>query len=180
MTIPIFIFTTCGLYPTNTLRIFAKKCVPLNIIPVISKHYRCIATDGSLLAPFMNCWFKHEKNLHNKIERDISSFMELLNQSMSVSIPRMKLYSIVNYPNKLLGRTLLLVFIFIRSGVSNVICVLIIVQYQHLKKIVMVIQWLISLGALIVIDVSIIVLNQLYHCFLNDHLEKLYMIYINE
>lgn len=54
--IPTFLFTTCGLYSANTLRIFAKQCEKKNIITILSKRYRCAATDGILIAPTMNIW----------------------------------------------------------------------------------------------------------------------------
>lgn len=101
--IPTFLFTTCGLYSANTLRIFAKQCEKKNIIPILSKSYRCAATDGALIAPFMNIWFHHEKNLDEKVKKDVCHFVALLNRVVNANIPRFKLYSILNYPNKFLG-----------------------------------------------------------------------------
>ena len=53
ISIPAFLFTTCGLYSANTLRIFAKLCEKKNMITILSRSYRCAATDGILLAPAM-------------------------------------------------------------------------------------------------------------------------------
>lgn len=108
--IPAFLFTTCGLYSTNTLRIFAQECIKKNIIPVLNKTYRCAAIDGILLAPYMKCWFKHEKRLKEKVEGDAVQFVDMLQSMMTnndrprQNIPRIKLYSILNFPNKELGK----------------------------------------------------------------------------
>lgn len=102
--IPTYLFTTCGLYSANALRIFAKKCRSINIIPIMSKSYRCAATDGSLIAPFMDYWFRHEKGLDKKVLGDVCEFTRLLEKPIVTNIPRLKLYSILNYPNKIMGQ----------------------------------------------------------------------------
>lgn len=102
--VPAFLFTTCGLYPANSLRIFAQKCVKKNITPILSKSYRCSAADGTLIAPFMNIWFRHEKRLDEKIQNNVRDFVKLQNQPLVARIPRFKLYSILNYPNKFFGQ----------------------------------------------------------------------------
>lgn len=102
--VPTFLFTTCGLYSANTLRIFAQKCVLKNFIPVLCKSYRCAATDGILIVPSMNIWFCHERRLDEKIQIDVRSFLGLLNQPLVAHLPRFKFYSILNYPNKFLGQ----------------------------------------------------------------------------
>lgn len=105
--IPTFLFTTCGLYSANTLRIFAKKCEKKNIIPILSKSYRCAATDGVLIAPNMNIWSCHEKQLDKRVESDVSTFIRLCNSPIFANIPRFKIYSIINYPNKFWGQRFL-------------------------------------------------------------------------
>lgn len=103
--IPAFIFTTCGLYSANTLRIFAKRCARKNINTVVYNDYRCAATDGTLLAPCMGFWFNYEKGLDDKILKDCTTFNIKLKRNISkLNIPRFKLYSILNYPNKLVGQ----------------------------------------------------------------------------
>lgn len=102
--IKTFIYTTCGMYSANTLRIFAKKCIKKNIMPILSKSYRCAATDGILIVPSMKIWVHHEKNLDKKIEKDVVSFYNKASLETRARIPRFKLYSILNYPNKLCGR----------------------------------------------------------------------------
>ena len=102
--IPAFLFTTCGLYSANTLRIFGKQCEKKNIITILSKSYRCAATDGVLIAPTMNIWFCHEKRLDKKVEHDVSAFIRHCNDPIIANIPRFKIYSILNYPNKFFGQ----------------------------------------------------------------------------
>lgn len=102
--IPAFLFTTCGLYSANTLRIFAKKAITKNIKIILCKTYRCSAIDGILLAPSMNIWSKSEKNLDAKIYNDSLAFIKLINIACENSLPPFKFYSILNYPNKILGR----------------------------------------------------------------------------
>lgn len=102
---PTFIFTTCGLYSANSVRIFAKKCISnkKNMIPILSSSYRTTATDGSLLAPFMKCWFKHENGLEDRVKKDITIFLKNIEAEPKIKIPRFKLYSIINYLNKWAG-----------------------------------------------------------------------------
>lgn len=101
---PAYIFTTCGWYSTNTLRIFAKRCLDKNIMPVMCCSYRCPATDGTLIAPNMKIWFKFEKDIQIRIEKETYRIMnEFLKKQYNVKLPRFKFYSIINYPNKLGG-----------------------------------------------------------------------------
>lgn len=102
--IPTFLFTTCGLYSGNTLRIFSKQCKDKNVIPVIVKSYRCAATDGMLIAPSMKVWFRHEKKLDKKVRNDVNDFTRLLSKPVVEHVPRFKLYSILNCPNKFFGQ----------------------------------------------------------------------------
>lgn len=101
---PTFLFTTCGLYSANTLRIFAKQCQKKKMIPILSKCYRCAATDGILIAPSMNIWSCHEKRLDKKVESDVSTFIKHGTYPTIANIPRFKIYSILNYPNKFFGQ----------------------------------------------------------------------------
>ena len=102
---PAYIFTTCGLYSANTLRIFSKKCMSKNIIPVVNHSFRCAAIDGILFAPGVRFFFTNEKRLEVKIVNDCNEFKrKLVNLDIKPNIPRFKLYSILNYPNKLMGQ----------------------------------------------------------------------------
>lgn len=80
-----YIFTTFGLYSCNALRIFAIKCSKKNIIPVFNRGYRCKATDGILLTPFIKYWFSDEKKLNEKVKTDSTEFADFIKCSMPAS-----------------------------------------------------------------------------------------------
>lgn len=102
---PAFIFTTCGWYSANALRIFVKVNLNKGIYPLMSRSYKCIATDGILIAPMLKFLFDFDRKLPSKIERDSKEFVDMLeNQKSIAKIPRFKLYSIINYPNAVLGQ----------------------------------------------------------------------------
>lgn len=102
--IPAFLFTTCGLYSENCLRILAKMCIRHRLIPLHCASYRCSATDGMLLVPFMECWFRNEKDLRSNIKKDLGIFLSRLRSRSKPDIPAYKWYAPLNYPNKLLGK----------------------------------------------------------------------------
>jgi len=105
--LPALLFSTCGFYSANALRIFAKMCILKNIIPVQSQSFRCAATDGTLLFPQWNFLFTHEKKLDEKVAKACSSFINTFKfNAIKARIPRFKLYSILNYPNKFMGKHL--------------------------------------------------------------------------
>lgn len=100
-----FLFTTCGLYSGNALRIFAKECSSKNILICGYSEYRAPASDGVLLLPSIPLMFNYEKNISNKIRRDINRINETIEKDIDkIKIPSFKLYSILNYPNKVLGK----------------------------------------------------------------------------
>lgn len=101
--IPVFLFTTCGLYSENSLRCFALEAVKHGLIPIKNSSYRCSATDGMLLAPNMEIWFRHENGLEERISSDCEDFMGLLQIHAPCRIPAEKWYSVLNAPNKLMG-----------------------------------------------------------------------------
>lgn len=102
--LPVYIFTTYGLYTANTLRILGKACLKKNMLPVCSASYRAPATDGVLLAPQIRFFRKSSRNLSKKIRYDCDMFLtKVMTQDLTIHIPRFKLYSILNYPNKLAG-----------------------------------------------------------------------------
>lgn len=107
---PTYIFTTCGLYSANTLRIFAKHCITKNVIPVLDRVYSgCPATDGVLIAPFIKRFFRFHKDLEKNIIKDLDVFLSIINNGcFRLKMPRFKLYSILNYPNKLAGQLITL------------------------------------------------------------------------
>ena len=67
--------------------------------------YRCDATDGVLLAAYISFFKKPEKKLNDKIENDTKKFITRLKEGdLKEKLPRFKVYSILNYPNKWLGQ----------------------------------------------------------------------------
>lgn len=102
---PAYIFTTCGLYSGNALREFSKKCVNKNIMPVLTRDLNnCPAVDGILLAPFIKSFSTFPKDFEEKLVLDLIRFQRMLKREESnLKIPRFKLYTILNYPNKILG-----------------------------------------------------------------------------
>lgn len=101
-----FVFTTYALYTGNTERFFIKACRGKNIAIIGSSGYRAPATDGALFFPYFKFIFNYGKKVSNRIAADI----ELINQSVEENfkeneyIPRFKLYTILNYPNKALAK----------------------------------------------------------------------------
>lgn len=101
--LPTYIFTTCGLYSANTNRIFAKQILAKGFITILDNSFRCAATDGVLLVPQINFFQTHQKNLEEVIKSDCGIFVKRLKNDIKLRIPRFKLYSVLNYPNKLGG-----------------------------------------------------------------------------
>lgn len=100
-----FIFTTCGLYSGNSLREFIKKCSSKNINTNGYSVYRSPATDGTLLLPPIPFMFNFEKNIAYKIKEDIKRIEEIIiTDTIKTQCPSFKLYTILNYPNKILGK----------------------------------------------------------------------------
>ncbi|WP_432664432.1 EFR1 family ferrodoxin [Wukongibacter baidiensis] len=100
-----FVFTTCGLYSGNALREFIKKCSSKNLNINGYSVYRAPATDGALLLPSIPFMFNYEKNIDYKINTDIKKIeMIIKNDIDELKCPPFKLYTILNYPNKVLGK----------------------------------------------------------------------------
>lgn len=103
--IPTFIFTTCGLYQANTTRIFAKMCRKKNMITVMDASYRMSAVDGMLLTNKMRFLETYEKRLKAKIEKACDTFVAIIETGrIREKIPFFRWYSVLNYPNKLVGQ----------------------------------------------------------------------------
>ncbi len=102
---PAFIFTTCGWYSANTLRTISKICFTKGIIPLMTRSYKCIATDGVLIAAPLKILFDFDKRLTNKLKRDVCDFSEgIENKRLVGKLPSTKIYSIINYPNAFFGQ----------------------------------------------------------------------------
>jgi len=100
-----FAFTTCGLYSGNTLREFIKMGSSKNINVKGYAVYRAPATDGALLLPPIPFMFDYEKNIADKIKADIKKIEEIIKgDTNKVQCPSFKLYTLLNYPNKVLGK----------------------------------------------------------------------------
>ena len=99
-----FVFITYGLYAGNTLRIFIKKSKEKNIYVENYTDYRAPATDGSLRLPPFKFMFRYEKNIAANILKDIEKIKRILSiEDFNHKSPHFKLYTLLNYPNKLLG-----------------------------------------------------------------------------
>lgn len=100
-----FAFTTYGLFSGNALREFIKECSTKNLKVCGYSAYRAPATDGALLLPPIPFMFSYEKNIAYKIDVDIKKIKEIIKTDTDkVQCPSFKLYTILNYPNKVLGK----------------------------------------------------------------------------
>ena len=99
--IPAFVFSAHGLHSLNTNRILAKQLAAKNIITIYDSAYRCPASDGALIAPFIKRFFEFEKGISKKVNRDLNMFLKALKQRpIGASMPKFSFWSIVNAPNK--------------------------------------------------------------------------------
>lgn len=100
-----FVFTTCGLFSGNALRIFIKACNLKNIYIYGYSSYQAPASDGALLFPYINFLFRFGRTVPDQIVRDIHTITDMLvKNGIENKYPRFKLYSIINYPNKYFGK----------------------------------------------------------------------------
>lgn len=100
-----FAFITYGLYAGNTLRIFIKQCIEKNIYVEDYTDYKAPGTDACLVFPSIKLIYRYENNIAANILKDIRKVKAVLStDSFSYKLPRFKLYSILNYPNELLGK----------------------------------------------------------------------------
>jgi Dissimilatory sulfite reductase (desulfoviridin), alpha and beta subunits len=101
---PAFLFNSRAMYSCNTNRILAKKIHSKNLVVIKDKDYRSPASDGALLAPFIRRFFEFDKSIKKILENDCCEFIaQVLNDSWNQYIPRFRLSSILNAPNKLFG-----------------------------------------------------------------------------
>ncbi len=100
-----FTFTTYGLYSGNTLREFIKLCSSKNLCICGYSAYRSPAADGTLLLPGLPFMYTFKKRIAVKLRKDINKVENIVNRNnVTAQIPRFKFYSILNYPNKALGK----------------------------------------------------------------------------
>ena len=102
---PVFIYNTRGLGSFNTNRILSRKLHQKNVITVMDKEYRCPASDGTIITPFIKRFYEFENDIEKKIESDCADFLALLQKAeLQGYLPRFRLGSIINAPNKLAGQ----------------------------------------------------------------------------
>jgi ferredoxin len=106
---PAFVYNTRGFGSFNTNRILAKQMQTKNIFTIMDKSYRSPASDGALIAPFIQRFFAFEKNLQRKVAYDCIAFLKELEKAEKAKkargyIPRFRLTSILNAPNKMAGQ----------------------------------------------------------------------------
>ncbi len=100
-----FAFLTYGLYAGNAIRNFIKKCRSKKIHVENYADYRAPATDGTLLLPSFRFMYRYEKNVSGNILKDIEKIKKILSGERSTrKLPRFKLYTLLNYPNEILGK----------------------------------------------------------------------------
>lgn len=118
--IPTYIFTTCGMYPANSLREFAQICNSKNLIIVESCYFRCPSSDGVLLLPKCRAFYKFQKNFNEKLIESCQKIIMLFNKTNhTIMMPKWQWYSILNYPNKLVGQYLFKPTVY----VNNKLCI---------------------------------------------------------
>ena len=100
--LPTFVYTTCGLYSGNAIKIFCEVIIGKNLIPIHTSSHRTPAVDGILLTPSIKRWYSYEKGLPLKIKRDLEEFLRT--NVICSKIPRLKWYTALNYPNKVMGK----------------------------------------------------------------------------
>lgn len=116
--LPVYLFTTCGWYSANSLRILAKSCLKKNLVTVGSRSFRAPASDGVLLIPQCKGFMKFEKNITHKVEQCAKNAAELFAAGeVKLNLPRWKFYSLLNYPNKLAGQYLYKPKIYVNNDV---------------------------------------------------------------
>lgn len=101
---PAFLYNTRALWSCNTNRIMAKQVREKNIETILYSEYRSPASDGSLLMPSIQRFFKFEPGLFDKVAADCIKFLQLFDGGAAEHIPPFRVSSIINAPNKLAGQ----------------------------------------------------------------------------
>jgi len=101
---PAFIYNTRATWSCNTNRILAKHIQSRNIYTVLDRDYRSPASDGSLIVPFVQRFFEFDRQLARKVRLDSRLFLKKITNSAKGYVPRFRLSSIINAPNKLAGQ----------------------------------------------------------------------------
>ena len=102
---PTFLYNSRGMCSGNTNRILASHLVKKKFIVVLDRDYRSPASDGALIAPFVKRFFEFEKDVKDKLRMDCVDFVTQLNcDSYKGYIPKFRFSSLINAPNKFIGR----------------------------------------------------------------------------
>ncbi len=93
-----FVFTTCGLYTGNALRILIKQLYKKNLVSIGNLQIIGPASDGALLFPKLTkIIFQYEKNVCVKIKKAVNKITDALNSSEpKLQIPAYKWYVPLN------------------------------------------------------------------------------------
>ncbi|RQD68595.1 MAG: 4Fe-4S ferredoxin [Tindallia sp. MSAO_Bac2] len=101
----LFLFTTYGLYPANSLRIIGKQLKKKNYLLCGTAGYRGPATDAALLLPKISPLLVFGKKTASRLVDDLLEIKHCLEGGkVNESMPRFKLYSLLNYPNQYFGK----------------------------------------------------------------------------
>jgi len=103
--ITAFIYTTCGTYNGNSLRILIKRLFKKNVTSVAYATIKCPASDYFLFPISNTSMFQYEKGLSDKIDSSVNKINELIRTAdTSYKVPAFKLYVPLNnlliYPGK--------------------------------------------------------------------------------
>jgi ferredoxin/flavodoxin len=91
-----FIYTTYGLYPGNSLRIFAKHLHEKNIKVMAYEEFKSPASDGVLLFPeYIKFMFRFESSIQSKVNAFADSILSFENLEKDLT-PRYKWYVPLN------------------------------------------------------------------------------------
>lgn len=89
-----FLFTTCGLYSGNSIRILSDMLQGKDGRVIGYTQIRGPASDGVLFFPWIRFFFSYEKRVNEKIDtavNEIKSF--LIKKDNTINIPRLRWYS---------------------------------------------------------------------------------------
>lgn len=103
---PVSIYTSCGWFPANSMRKLAILCSSKNMKPISYRSFRCIGSDGILLAPQLINFFNFDKNLYIKIQQFAKELEKIFcDPPYKKKKPPFKVYSLLNAINSYAGQS---------------------------------------------------------------------------
>ncbi|KPA15773.1 4Fe-4S ferredoxin, iron-sulpur binding domain-containing protein [Candidatus Magnetomorum sp. HK-1] len=100
-----FVYTTCGLYNGNSLRILIKKLYKKNIITTAHTSIKGPASDYIVFPISTPSMFEYESHLLEKIDQSVQEINELINnKKITFKVPAFKWYVPINNINKYPGK----------------------------------------------------------------------------